>query len=429
MLRLINLSPTDSGSGGGAVDSDDKEASVEQFLLQDDENDAEILDVKDKVDEKEDDKEDEIDEDKEEAKEDTLEDEIEKDLEDVDEEKLELLELPRRKEILKEFPDLFKKFPALERSYFRDQKFTEVFTTPAEAVEANEKAQALDHFERALLSGDTEVVFKSIKDESQEAFYSLVDNLLVNLGKVDEPAQLHVMRNVGKVIIKEMVNEAESSDNPALKQAALILNQFITGSSTYSPPELLSKKTERHPDETRLQQERQQLARERYDGVRTDLISKLDTAIGNTLTKGLDPKDTMPPYLRNAAIRDAKLKIQDLIAKDSRFNAVMRKAWGKAVQSNYSKADVDYIRNAYRNKAQLLLPSVIKTVRSEALRGLARRSSEKDDNIEVREPIKKGPVASGKSAAPGNSGSKNAKDRARAIPTGVSTKDFLMADD
>jgi hypothetical protein len=95
--------------------------------------------------------------------------------------------------------------------------------------------------------------------------------------------------------------------------------------------------------------------------------------------------------------------------------------------SNFSRADVELIQRSYEQKAAGLLPNIITKVRSEALKGLGRKERS-DENIEVREPNKRGPVAPGRSASP-NGGNSSARSNMKSPPKGQSVRAFLMADD
>ena len=79
--------------------------------------------------------------------------EMEEELEGPSEEDMELMTPVRRKEILAKYPQLFKDFPYLEKAYYRDQQFTEVFPTIQDAKIAVEKATILDRFEQQVVNG------------------------------------------------------------------------------------------------------------------------------------------------------------------------------------------------------------------------------------------------------------------------------------
>jgi len=104
-------------------------------------------------------------------------DEKDDDLElvDPDEDDIEKLDLkddtdvdieapPRKKEILKKYPDVFKDFPFLEKMMYRDKQITELFGSFDDAKEIAEKSDVFNNFETQLLAGNTEEVLKSVKE-------------------------------------------------------------------------------------------------------------------------------------------------------------------------------------------------------------------------------------------------------------------------
>ena len=431
-MSRLNLNPFYAPDGAGSetpVDSPEKEQSVRNFLEEGDDDD-EALDLPKKsspektepVDD-EDGKEDSEDEVVEETE---LEDDLEAELADAPKDKLEYVEPVRRKELLEYDKNLFKKFPYLEHAIYREQAYTQVFASPLDAQEAQEKSQALDNFEAAVLSGEIKTLFQSIKNaDDPNAFAKVVDNLLMHLGEVDEGAQVHVITNVARHLVQRMVEESENSGQEALKHAAIILNQFATGSSKFTPPVPLAKQDT--PKDPQLDAQRREFQTQRFEATRSEVIGSLDKKITATLNKRLDPKDSMPEFVRDAALSKAKRELQRVIGSDTRFQNVMKQAWSKALKSNYSKADVELIQRSYEQKAAGLLPNIIAKVRSEALKGLGRKERS-DENIEVREPNKRGPVAPGRSASP-NSGNSSARSNMKAPPKGQSVRAFLMADD
>src|SRR5690606_24801038 len=79
--------------------------------------------------------------------------EIEEELEieeekDVDDDELELITPSTRKEILKDFPELFKKHPYLEKAMYRDKAFSEIFPTVDDAKEASEAIRTLNNLDQ-----------------------------------------------------------------------------------------------------------------------------------------------------------------------------------------------------------------------------------------------------------------------------------------
>lgn len=422
-----------SGDGGSIEDNRLSKEDIITFLEDDDE--AEVLDLDEKTSKADkktksqpESKKETVDDDealdKKEADEDKDElDDLEEDLKEPTDDDLELVLPPRRREVLAKYPEIFKDFPYLEKAMYREQKYAELLPTIEDAREAVEKAKALDTFETDLSNGDIRAVLKSVRDSDQNAFYGLVDNLLSHIHEVDEKAHLALVGNVLKEGLVSAFSEGKRSDNDALKSAAHVLYQYIFGTSEYEPPVKLAKANTKDPKVDEVEKERQELDRERFETARNELATRLDNTLKATIAASIDPKGTMSDYVKKNAVREAGEKLQELIREDKRFKNILNQYWLRAHKNKYSKDSVEDIRRAYLSKAKGLLPSVLKMVRNEALKG---NKSVTRDNEERQEPRKK-VLVSGDSAAPSKSG--KSQQSGKGVPSGMSTYDFLMSDD
>src|SRR6187431_2717864 len=205
--------------------------------------------------------------------------EIEEELKGPSEEDLELMTPVRRKEILAKYPKLFKDFPYLEKAYYREQQFTEVYPTIQDAKSAAEKARFLDKVDAEVTNGDITTILRATKDNDQEAFHKIADNYLPALRAVDQQAYYHVLGNVIKDTIITMVREGRKlgDQGAPLSQAANILNQFVFGSQTFTPPSRLSQ--DKPEDQTRQEewkQQEQSRVMSTFESVRDDLQTRAD---------------------------------------------------------------------------------------------------------------------------------------------------------
>lgn len=358
--------------------------------------------------------------------------EIEKDLEDeLDEDKdeedeLELVTPVRRAEILKKFPTLFKDFPYLEKAYYRDRKYSEYFPSPADAKIALEKAETLSNFEQELLSGDLTKVLDSVKKENGESFNKIADNYLNSLSKVDERAYHHVVGNIIRSTIYNMVEQAKEmgeKNGEILKNTAAILNQFVFGTTRFQAAEPLSKNTPDKSDKERELEEKETKYKERqFNDAQSGLETRVEAILKHSIGKHIDPKQSMTPYVKRTAERDALETIYSLIERDSRFTTLKNKLWQYAEKNNFSAESIGRIRSAYLSKAETLLPSVIKKARNEALKGMGKRVREEvEEQQEEQEPKLR------KSSSSDKSGRTTTQKRGE-IPKGMSSKDFIMSD-
>lgn len=335
---------------------------------------------------KEDDEEDE-DKDTKDEDDDELAD-IEEELDKVDEEKLELIAPVRRREILKEYPDLFKKFPYLEKAYYREQQFTEILPTIEDAKTAAESHQVLQRYTEDMVEkGNVHNVLKLIKDTNPETFANVVDNYLDHLNRVDPSAVLHVQSNLVKQVIIGMVNEAKRSQDDDLRVAALMLNKWAFGSSQFIPPQKLSKgvnneETEKHNAIARREEE---FAKHQLDTAVNEVNGRVNNIIKGAIDNNIDPSGSMTEYVKKNASRDALDKLGTLISNDKRFQQILDKLWEKAAQKNYSRESQDEVKKAVLAKAKSLLAPVLKSARNEALKGMGKRVKA-DDAEETETP-------------------------------------------
>lgn len=436
-------SPDLSTAAGAAIEdkSLDKESVIE--LLGDEPEETEVIDLedkkdkgktKDKTDDKSDKEDDKDDEDKDDDKDDndddelTLEDEIEEELREPEEDELEQVTPPRRKEILAAYPDIFKKFPQLERSMYREQRYSELLPTIKDAEAAVEKSNLLDSYEKEIMNGSTESLLTTVKDNDKEAFAKVVDNYLPNLYKVDQAAYYHTIANITKHTIMSMVRDSKENGRDELAEAAAVLNEYMFGTTKFSGPQSLSQTSTQDSaskeKEEELSRKEREFLEHQFNTARDNLGERVDSILKTSVDKFIDPNNSMTPYVKKVATREVLEGLEDLISKDTRFRSIYDKLWERAFSNNFDKESMDRIKSAYLSKAKTLLPDLIKKSRNEALKGL-RRTKDNDDKD------RKGPLPVGKtrSSTALTSGKSNKGNESKSIPRGMTTLEYLNSDD
>jgi hypothetical protein len=427
--------PEDAGSGSGDLSLEE----TVNLLAEDDESDdketielpkKEVKTEKKEEEEDEEDPEEDREDDNEEEEEDEL-DELVEEIEEPDDEDLELTTPVPRREILAKYPQLFKEFPYLEKAYYREQQFTQIFPSIDDAKEAQAKSGTLDGLERELADGNIKNVLSAVKDVNKNAFNKLTDDYLMTLREVDPSAWNHVVGNLIKDTIVAMVQEASGSQNDSLKAAAALLNQFVFGTTEFEAAKKLHKEEKANTEDEKLKRERQEFIQQRYETARNDISSRVDNLIKRTIADNIDPKSSMTDYVKRQASREAFEQVQDLINKDARFKAILDKLWKHSFSSNFNRDSQESIRRAFITRAKTVLPAVIKKARNDALKGLGKRVKEEvEEETETSEKTsneKKIVKKSGQSTTPKFSG-KSDREKARQIPRNMSALDFLMQD-
>lgn len=338
---------------------------------------------------------------------------------DLTDDKLDIDAPPRKKEILKKYPELFKDFPFMEKVLYRDRRYTELFGSFDDAKELAEKAEVFDNFENQLLSGDTTEILTTIKDTDPKAFDKVIDNYLPNLYKADKEAYFHVVDTINKRVISAMATQGKKENNDELVQAALVMNQFLYNSSEFTPAK---PRSEEKPDEKQNEAERERLefAQERFEASRNDLQSRVDNTLRSTISEYIDPRGHMSAYVKKNAVNDALNSVHDLLSKDSTTRGNLDKLWRSAFDAKFSQDSLRKIQSFYLGKAKQHLKSVILKTRAEALKDLAPRNRGKEEQEEER-PVRRTTMSPGRPAGQ----SKNDKGGMR---KGESVMDFLSRD-
>jgi len=329
---------------------------------------------------------------------------------------------PRKKEILKDFPELFKKFPFLEKMMYRDREYTQLFGSFDDAKAIAEKSEAFNNFESQLLSGNTEEILKEVKSTDQKAFDTIVDDYLPTLAKVDKDAYFHVVGNLNKRLIMEMVQEANDTNNDDLKQAALLVNQFIFGSSKFTPPTLRVEKKGEDPAKQEVEAERLEFVKERFETSRDDLQTRVDNTLRATITDYIDPKGNMSSYEKKNAVISAMQILSSSIASDTGTVKNLDKLWRSAFENKFSKDSLTKIQAFYLSKAKGNLKNAIMKARAEVLKDSSRTPREKQEDIEDETEAKPQTRRNIPTGRPSQSKGKNVQQR------GESVADFFARD-
>lgn len=411
------------GGGGGAIENKNLGVSGMVSLMEEDDKEEPIKLVEDKEEKKEEEPIKLVEEEKEEGEEETEgEDELkelEDELKEPDEDKLELITPARRKDILKEFPDVFKKFPYLEHAYYRDQQFSEMFATPKEAKDTIDKAQILDQFDSDLKQGNIETALKAVKGSGEIAFNKLVDDYLPNLARIDKDAYHHVIGNILKTTAIQMIEDGRSSGNEELLDAAKVMYKFIFPSDKQIMRPSVMSKPEDNKEEDRISEREQAINKREFERARDELTVRVTNTLKSTIEANIDPKGSMTDYVKKNASRDCYEKLESLLNSDKRLGVLIDRLWESAFKENFSKSAMDKIKTAYNSRAKSLLPTVIKQARQEALKSSGKREESTD---------RKGPIAVGKSASSSQNSGKSSEQKAKEIPADVSSRDYLMSD-
>jgi hypothetical protein len=394
--QLLMLNPLfegeDTGGGGNIeLSAEDILNKLNESNDDDSENkddDALVLDNKESKKssskEKEDEDETKEGEDKESEEDDPLK-ELEEELKEPSEEDLELKTPVSRRQLMKEYPDIFKKHPGLESTIYRERAYTDILPTIEDAKNAKEALNILDNFDKDLKQGKTVDMMKAVLSTDEDAFKKLVDNYMPNLEQVNKDAYHHVLGNEIKHVVHAMSTYAKENDNKEVAQAAATLYQFMFNSTKWEAPKKLFSDTVVDDSVTkereRLNKEKEEFENQKQSEHITKLMGSIDNQVKGTIEKSIDPKDEMSEFTKNSAINEVLKKAGEVLKGDKRFQDIVKSLTNKSRSEKFNNESLNRIRSAYYTKYKSVLLPIIQSVRKEALKGKnARVKEEKTEN-------------------------------------------------
>lgn len=403
LIRLLNA-PEDAGGGGGSINTPEQ---IYDFLSGDDEPGA--------VEEPEETDNEPKEDDSEETETETEDEPNEPEPTD-DDDTDEIIfsdSVPKRAVILKEFPELYKKFPGLEKAVYREQKYAEFFPTINDAKEAQKVIANYNDLTRSIQDGSLSPVLKQVKESNEENYGKVVNNLLSDLYQTDQKSYNDILTRVLKGTLVNAMNFGKNSNDDQIQIAAQLLHKFL-----FNSPEVTPYQDQTQQDQGLSQKEKElrekqiNFYREQMNSAVNDVSTRVKNIIRGQFERAIDPKNQMTDYVRSKAIEDAINQTDIAIKADSRFRSTMDALWKKAMQSGYSEASKLDIRNAFLAKAKSVQAGIIQRIRAEALKGQIRPRKSTKELVHDETPSSK----------------KSSSGKKLEIPKGMRTIDFLNMD-
>src|SRR5688572_28244210 len=270
------------------------------------------------------------DEDEDEDKESKDSDEVED--EDADEEK-DKLDLkadvtvpPKKKEIEKEFPGFFKKFPWFEKMMFRDREINEMFGSFDGAKEAHTKAEALDELEGYFVNGSSQELLSKMKENDAKAFTKFTSGFLKTLQKVDKDTYQDITLDLIKRVLIHTYTDGKTTENEDLQNAAKILSKYIFPRGMEAPKD----EEEVNPRSEELERREAEFNDRQLKTHVNDVQTRIGNVLKNTIEDHIDPRSEMTDYVKKVAIKQVLDNVDEQLANNKAFRTEVTKLWNDA---------------------------------------------------------------------------------------------------
>jgi hypothetical protein len=274
---------------------------------------------------------------------------------------------PALKDIKKDFPDLFKRYPALKGAFFRDAEFSKVFPTPKDAEEAAQKAENYDTLESSLVQGSPELLMKELSENNPRAFGELAKNWLPQLRALDNKLYVSVTEPVVEELIYVAFQHANKIGDKNLAMSARHLANFVFANGG-EIPDLTERATRKpNPAEIQLQKEREEWAQTRYKEADSEIFTRVTRALDQNIRQGLDPSNTITDRMKTSIVNDIINEVNKMLMGDQAHGKRMSALWKKAVRDSFSRQSKESIVSTYLSGAKPLIRELRNRIRAEYL--------------------------------------------------------------
>lgn len=425
--------PLTASSIEDALNSADDEGDVDDSKADDKADDLKLdADESDEGSEDDEESDDEsVDEDDESSEDED--DEKDKKKTDLDnEDDIELAKIPKRAEIKEAYPDIFKKFPALDHIIQREHAYAEVFPAIADAKNAKAQVEDFKQFQDELLSGELGGVLTSVKKANPKAFAKITDGLLDTLMKVDGNSHLGITARVTKGILNHIHTAASAklkrdvNDKQAqqLQIASELIHEAIFQTNEVTPF-AENKTADDSPELTKLKTERAEFDRSRFQVAFNTVSSGVNNTLTRAVERDIDTKNLLPPYAKKNVVKEVMAELDRQLSNDVRFKGVVQRLWERAKENNFNDESQKHIKTALIEKAKTIIQPIMRAKKGEAIKGLSVRSDKSRESSGNKREESRNTGEKRTSQKPTRSRSEND----RMVPKdGESAYDFLSRD-
>lgn len=270
----------------------------------------------------------------------------------------------RFKDLKKEFPEIFKKFPGLPEIIKTERSFKEIFGTVEEAKEAAGEAEFFRDLESSIMSGDAEKFIESVSKGKPEAFTNFAEDMVERIRTTDDRLYARITTPAITAVLKNAIASGEAAGNQNLVNAAKFVAKYIWGKTEI--PEIAARVKPQEDD--KLKKEREDFENEKVKDFQQDVVSRCYSSLADEIKGKIDPKDKrITPYLKNNIIRDVRDQINKKLDNDVRHNRTMDSLFERAKKANFNRESRGQFTTAYLQAAKALMPSVAAKVIREAV--------------------------------------------------------------
>jgi hypothetical protein len=306
-----------------------------------------------------------------------------------------------RAELLKAYPDIFKRFPQIQNTFGREEAFTELFPTVEDAQNAADYQESFLAFEQNIASGDPTHLLQSVKNLDPNIFGKFTGNFMDTLYKVDRDQFNEVLRPITKKLVRHIFADGVRTKNENLVNAAQWFSDYLFGTEVEKIPADQKPITTKTKEQEDFERRREEHTEREYNTSFTEVLGYVDRKL-DTFLSNIDPNNKLTPYTKRVLVRDIKEEVGAALRKETPLQRTIGNLWGRGKKFGYTPELRQKIGNLYLARAKQVAPAIAKRLVKEAMGTSGPKPTIKKTNI----------ASGGRPSANGNNATKTASSKA-----------------
>lgn len=281
---------------------------------------------------------------------------------------------PSWKLITDKYPELAKNKDFREM-YHREKAYSELFPTVADAREAVTQARVLEHFDTIVAEGRVADLFSELNESTLKRFS---ENLLPGLYQVSPQAFARVTYPVLVETLHQVLDRGTRSKDKNLVNAIGHISQALFDKwELPGRPDGNRRSSETDEEVNQLKNEVNELTTQQQRNFMAVTDKSIKKQLTGILTEGLDPKNELSEFTKNALIKQVLDETSKIVGKDEQFKRRMHLLLQQAARSGFSSEFKPRAISAYLGRAKQVALGLRAKYRASAMQ---RRAAPRENN-------------------------------------------------
>jgi len=283
---------------------------------------------------------------------------------------------PPFNQLKKEFPDIFKKYPAIQANFFKAEKYSEYFPTVEDAENAARKVEIFDTLDQHVTGGDFSPLINLLSSNNPNGLGRVADEILPMLQEKNpqlyvraiNPAFKHFI-TTGFATAEKFANAAEDSTKEYgtnLKNAFKLITHFLYGPQGL-PADTAPAAPKEDPEKVQLQQRHQQLIVNSMVNFESSAKNETGRELKALVENNIDPEGKLTKFTREKVIETILNDVNERIAQDGAVQKQMQSLWMQAARIGFTDQSKAQLKRAFLGRAKMIIPTIRQKRLAEAL--------------------------------------------------------------